>query len=102
MPEGHTIHRLARDHATWFAGRPVAVSSPQGKFAGADQVDGRLLESTDAYGKHLFHHYEGAAIVHVHLGLFGKFFQRGVPAPPPRDTVRMRLVTDEHLSLIHI
>ncbi len=96
MPEGHTIHRLARDHASWFAGRPVAVSSPQGRFPGADQVDGRLLESTDAYGKHLFHHYEGAAIVHVHLGLFGKFFNRGVPAPPPRDTVRMRLVTDEH------
>ncbi|HYB82828.1 MAG TPA: Fpg/Nei family DNA glycosylase, partial [Mycobacterium sp.] len=29
MPEGHTLHRLARLHQRRFAGAPVAVSSPQ-------------------------------------------------------------------------
>jgi endonuclease VIII len=96
VPEGHTLHRLARDHQAWFAGRPVAVSSPQGRFTGAALVDGRTLDRAEAHGKHLFHHYDGAATVHVHLGLFGKFTATGAPAPPPRPTVRMRLATDTH------
>ena len=58
VPEGHTIHRLARRHGEWFAGQPVAVSSPQGRFAGADRVDGHVLRDTSAWGKHLFHHYD--------------------------------------------
>ena len=33
MPEGHTLHRLARDLSSAFGGRAVAVSSPQGRFA---------------------------------------------------------------------
>lgn len=96
MPEGHTIHRLARDHRAWFAGRPVSVSSPQGRFAGAGEVDGQRLEDTDAVGKHLFHRYEDGRSVHVHLGLFGRFFAHEAPPPPPRDTVRMRLVNGQH------
>ena len=60
MPEGHTIHRLATRHRELFAGSPVAVSSPQGRFAaGAALIDGRMLQDTEAYGKHLLHHYEG-------------------------------------------
>ena len=44
MPEGHTIHRLAREHGRELAGHPVAVSSPQGRFsAGATRLDGRTL-----------------------------------------------------------
>ena len=43
MPEGHTVHRLARDHTRDLAGRPVRASSPQGRFAeGAARVDGRV------------------------------------------------------------
>jgi endonuclease VIII len=93
MPEGHTIHRLARDHARWFAGEPVRVSSPQGRFAdGAATLDGRVFEGADAHGKHLFHRYEGAAFVHVHLGLFGRFFTHEPPPPEPRATVRYRVM----------
>ena len=33
MPEGHTLHRLADDLTAAFGGRPVRVSSPQGRFA---------------------------------------------------------------------
>ncbi len=92
MPEGHTIHRLARDHAKWFAGQPVAVSSPQGRFAeGAARLDGQVLRSTDAHGKHLFHRFEGGEVVHVHLGLFGRFLTHESPPPEPRDTVRWRV-----------
>ena len=41
MPEGHTLHRLARLHRRRYAGEPVAVTSPQGRFAtSAEIVDG--------------------------------------------------------------
>ncbi len=53
MPEGHTIHRLAADHRERFGGRPVRVSSPQGTFAdSAALLDGAVLETTEAHGKH--------------------------------------------------
>lgn len=94
MPEGHTIHRLARDHADAFRGREVRVSSVDGRFPGAALVDGDVLRGTAAYGKHLFHRYD-AGVVHVHLGLIGKFFVwPGVP-PIPRPTVRMRVSSAE-------
>jgi endonuclease VIII len=97
MPEGHTIHRLARDHASWFAGDRVRVSSPQGRFADAAAwLDGRRFEGADAYGKHLFHRFDGVGTVHIHLGLFGKVATHRPPPPAPRDTVRYRLVGADH------
>ncbi len=97
VPEGHTIHRLAARHRELFAGGRLAVSSPQGRFAaGAPIVDGRLLLDTEAYGKHLLHHYEGDLSVHVHLGLYGKFTDGEPPVPEPIGQVRMRLVGDTH------
>ncbi|MDL5159952.1 Fpg/Nei family DNA glycosylase [Actinomycetospora termitidis] len=102
MPEGHTIRRLARSHARHFRGKPVGVSSPQGRFlAGAELVDGRVLRDVDAHGKHLFHVYEADLVVHVHLGLYGKFSLSAVPdegVPAPWGQVRMRLVGPTHFA----
>jgi endonuclease VIII len=98
VPEGHTIHRLARDHAAWFAGHRVVVGSAQGRFtAGAALLDGTRLESTEAYGKHLFHHYEGDRTVHIHLGLFGRVLRSAVPAAAPRPTSRYRVTGPSHV-----
>ncbi len=91
MPEGHTIHRLARDLRASFAGRPVAVSSPQGRFA-ASGLDGRVLETVEAHGKHLFLGFDDDTWVHVHLGLFGRVTQGPRPEPEPRGALRLRLV----------
>ena len=92
MPEGHTLHRLAQDLTRDLVGYEVAASSPQGRFLGADRVDGRVLKSADALGKHLLLRFAGGARVHVHLGLFGRFYRRRNPAPGPRSTTRLRLV----------
>lgn len=94
MPEGHTIHRLARQHRRALAGQRLAVSSPQGRFPGAAEVDGARLEGTDAWGKHLFYEFEGERFVHVHLGIYGTFTEHPLPPPDPRPTTRMRLVGD--------
>ncbi|MGV9803582.1 Fpg/Nei family DNA glycosylase [Mycobacterium sp. NPDC003449] len=95
MPEGHTLHRLARLHQRRFGRAPVAVSSPQGRFSdGAAAVDGHLFAQATAWGKHLFHHYDGGRVVHIHLGLYGAFTEwspeAGVPLPVGQ--VRMRMV----------
>ncbi|WP_306361283.1 Fpg/Nei family DNA glycosylase [Nocardia sp. CC227C] len=93
MPEGHTLHRLAKSHHKRFAGGVVRVSSPQGRFAeGAALVDGQVLTKADAWGKHLLHHYDSGLVVHVHLGLYGKFTESPLPLGDPVGEVRMRLV----------
>ncbi|MFF2211630.1 Fpg/Nei family DNA glycosylase [Streptomyces antibioticus] len=92
MPEGHTIHRLAQDYAERFAGTAPRVTSPQGKFSDAAQLlDGVGLTRTEAHGKHLFLGFRDGEWVHIHLGLFGKVAFGDAPAPPPTDTVRLRL-----------
>ena len=72
MPEGHSVHRLARQFGDVFLGERLAVTSPQGRFAqGAALLDGHTLIGSTAHGKHLFLEFEDSLILHVHLGLYG-------------------------------
>jgi endonuclease-8 len=87
---------LARLHQRRYAGSSVRVSSPQGRFADAALLDGVVFRRASAWGKHLFHHYEGGGIVHVHLGLYGTFREHRTPMPEPRGQVRMRIVGTDH------
>lgn len=99
MPEGHTIHRIARDHTRYFAGRRVAVCSPQGRFrTEARRLHGRILESVEAWGKHLFYAFEGGDLVHVHMGMAGRFRTMEAPAPLPGAMVRLRLEGPTHTA----
>jgi endonuclease-8 len=100
MPEGHTIHRIARDHGKLLNGRTIRVSSPQGRFAGdAARIDGARLERMHPYGKHLFYDWSTGEIGHVHLGLFGKYrVQQTDTSPDPIGEVRMRLQTEPDAS----
>jgi endonuclease-8 len=96
VPEGHTIHRLARDHTPVLVGRPVACSSPQGRFAdSAALLSGRLLERIGPYGKHLFYRFEGDRVLHVHLGLYGTFTRGSGPPPEPRGALRLRMTAGD-------
>ncbi len=97
MPEGHTLHRLARQHQRRYGRAPVIVSSPQGRFVdGAAAVNGHVFRKASAWGKHLFHHYDGGRVVHVHLGLYGTFTEWPRPddqnQPLPVGQVRMRML----------
>jgi DNA-formamidopyrimidine glycosylase len=92
VPEGHTLRRLADELQAAFAGRPVRVSSPQGRFAeSAALLDGSVVVGADSAGKHLFVEFEGDRVVHVHLGLIGKFDVASGLAPAPVGQVRLRL-----------
>jgi endonuclease-8 len=93
MPEGHTIHKIAKDHSKLLVGETLAVSSPQGRFtADAERVDGAELERIYPFGKHLFYEWSTGEVGHVHLGLFGKYKIYKTDEPPePKGAVRMRL-----------
>ena len=96
MPEGHTIHRLARDHRRLLLGRPVRVESPQGRFSGgASLLDGRTVTRIEPYGKHLWYRVDSGLLLHVHLGLYGKWTTGPLPPPEPRGALRVRLTTED-------
>jgi formamidopyrimidine-DNA glycosylase len=72
MPEGHSVHRIARQFQANFTGAPVAVSSPQGRFArGAAELDGHQIVQAKAVGKQLFLEFDHELWLRVHLGLYG-------------------------------
>ena len=72
MPEGHSVHRIARQFDRNFVGRVLRASSPQGRFAeGAAILDGRTAISAHAVGKQMFLEAEGDVWLRVHLGLYG-------------------------------
>jgi endonuclease VIII len=98
MPEGHTIHRAARDQRKMLAGKVLDVSSPQGRFyTGAATLDGMTCTGIEAYGKHLFYLFQHDLALHVHLGLFGRFRTAKTPAAMPRGEVRVRLMSPTHV-----
>lgn len=72
MPEGHSVHRIARQFDRNFIGKTLHASSPQGRFAeGAAVLDGREAVSVKAVGKQMFLEAEGDLWLRVHLGLYG-------------------------------
>jgi endonuclease-8 len=93
VPEGNAVHRLAGELRRDLGGQVLAVSSPQGRFAaGAARLDGQVLEDVEAWGKHLFLRFSKDDTLHVHLGLYGKFW----PADPlTHRQVRLRMVGED-------
>lgn len=91
MPEGHALHRVARDQQE-LIGQRVRATSPQGKFVdGAHAIDQATIESIEAVGKHLLQRFANGATVHVHLGMQGKTFRRQPVAGDPLEQTRLRL-----------
>ncbi|ERK72894.1 Fpg/Nei family DNA glycosylase [Leifsonia aquatica] len=72
MPEGHSVHRIARQFATNFVGHRVTVSSPQGRFAeGAARIDEQVMTAAKAVGKQMFLEFENGLWLRIHLGIYG-------------------------------
>ncbi|MFC6317460.1 Fpg/Nei family DNA glycosylase [Corynebacterium gerontici] len=96
MPEGHVIHRLARELDQHFCGTSPQVSSPQGRFATeAALLNGAPYDHAEAWGKHLFIHFAPERhehIVHIHLGLIGSL--RFELVDDPWGQIRFRIQSD--------
>lgn len=80
MPEGHSVHRIARQFTKHFVGHICEASSPQGRFAeGAAVLSGREMLRCFAVGKQMFAEFGGDPVsgsdapawLRVHLGIYG-------------------------------
>lgn len=72
MPEGHSVHRIARQFARNFVGKRIRLSSPQGRFVdGAAMLDGHTMTDARAIGKQMFLEFDNGLWLRVHLGLYG-------------------------------
>jgi endonuclease-8 len=77
MPEGDTIHRIARRMEAALGGREIEEASapnprsPLHRRAG--ELEGRTLDRAEARGKHLLAHFSGGLVVHSHLGMNGRW-----------------------------
>lgn len=80
MPEGHSVHRIARQFTKHFVGHICEASSPQGRFVeGATVLSGREMLRCFAVGKQMFAEFGGDPVsgtdapvwLRVHLGIYG-------------------------------
>lgn len=92
MPEGHSVHRIARQFARNYIGRRVSASSPQGRFVeGAAIIDGRVATTARAVGKQMFLEFDDAIWLRVHLGMYGAWdFSGEIVADPTIAPLRSR------------
>jgi endonuclease-8 len=75
VPEGDSLHRIAR-RLDVLVGEHLEAGSPnpRGRATGvASAVDGRVLESVEAVGKHLLLRFEGDVVVRSHLRMNGRW-----------------------------
>ncbi|MDO4900302.1 Fpg/Nei family DNA glycosylase [Actinomyces sp.] len=115
MPEGHTVHRLARALTELYGGQRLTVTSPQGRFTdGAACLSGQVLLGGQAYGKQLLLPFASAADVpidspdvtwlRIHLGLYGSWTFNGdasFTAPHSIGAPRRRLGERGEHALAH-
>jgi endonuclease VIII len=75
MPEGDALHRTAARLQPLVGERIEAESpNPRGQATGvARAIDGRVLESVDAVGKHLLLRFEGGVVLRSHLRMSGRW-----------------------------
>lgn len=72
MPEGHSVHRIAKQFEANFVGQAAEITSPQGRFAdGAALINGVPMISATAVGKQMFLEFANNLWLRVHLGIYG-------------------------------
>jgi endonuclease VIII len=75
VPEGDALHRIAARLQPLVGDRIAAESPhPRGQATGvARAIDGRVLESVEAVGKHLLLRFEGGVVLRSHLRMSGRW-----------------------------
>jgi endonuclease VIII len=80
MPEGDTIHRIARALGPILCGRRLDRIALRDRGE-VDALTGARVESVEAVGKHLLVHFQGDWSLRVHLGMNGRVTRHHVRQP---------------------
>ncbi len=84
MPEGDTVHRVARVLSAELTGRTLTALALNDRGQ-VPELAGRTIESVEAVGKHLLVHIAGDWTLRVHLGMHGNWLRKHVREARPRD-----------------
>jgi endonuclease-8 len=101
MPEGDTLHRIARTLQTALAGKKVArFETVLPKLARVDDqtpIAGRTIERVRAVGKHLLIELSGGLELRTHLRMNGSWhiYRAGERWQRPRVDMRLVIATEE-------
>jgi endonuclease-8 len=82
MPEGDTVHRVARRLDRGLTGRELTRVALHGEDV--PELAGRRVERVEAIGKHTLVHLAGGWSVRVHLGMHGRWRRQHVRQALPR------------------
>jgi endonuclease VIII len=82
MPEGDTVHRVARVLAAELTGQTLGSLALHDRGE-VPELAGRTIESVEAVGKHLFVNFSGDWTLRVHLGMHGRWLRKHVREPRP-------------------
>jgi endonuclease-8 len=78
VPEGDSLHRAAR-RLQVLVGQRIAAESPHPRAQAervAERIDGRTLESVEAFGKNLVLRFSGGVVLRSHLRMSGRWSVR--------------------------
>ena len=87
MPEGDTVHRVARVLAAELTGQTLSALALHDRGE-VPELAGRTIESVEAVGKHLLVNFSGDWTLRVHLGMHGSWLRKHVREPRPTRTGR--------------
>lgn len=91
MPEGDTVHRVARLLDREITGKTLVHLSLQDRGE-IPELAGRAVEGVEAVGKHMFIHVAGGWSVRVHLGMNGKWRRQHVRQRRPGNAAVVMVV----------
>src|SRR6476661_4089543 len=101
MPEGDTLHRIARTLQTTLAGKTVTrFETVLPKLARVDDetpIRGRTIEGVRAVGKHLLITFSGGIELRTHLRMNGSWhiYRTGERWQRPRIDMRIVITTED-------
>jgi endonuclease VIII len=84
MPEGDSVHRVARVLASELPGQTLTALALH-DLGEVPELAGCTIESVEAIGKHLLVHFPGDWTLRVHLGMHGNWLRKHVREPRPQD-----------------
>lgn len=91
MPEGDTIHRVARILGREITGKTVTSLSLHDR-GDVSELAGRVIDGVEPIGKHMFIHLADGWSVRVHLGMHGKWRRLHIRQRRPRDATVVLVV----------
>jgi endonuclease VIII len=91
VPEGDTVHRIARVLSAELGGQTLTRLFVRDR-GDVPELAGRRVDAVEARGKHLLVHIDGGWTLRVHLGMKGRWIRRHIEERVSRDVTCMLVV----------